>query len=308
MNSKSWTILLFSHNGRRSRGFRITIPVLCLLAAFIFSLLYFPGRILVSSLIKVRNIHELARLEGQNSKLRRHVCQFDEEIVVLDTRFDSLLDENQIFRQIAGLDKLEPEVLKVGIGGTSIDLADDLLEIDSKLARRINSQNNAVDELLRRAGLVEQSVQDAYSIVSEVSRRWRHLPSLTPTTGYISSTYGQRMHPLFHQIHYHTGLDFSTPAGQPIIAPADGKVVHSGKSQGLGLALVIDHDFGIKTVYGHCSRLVAKFGQDVHRGDVIAYVGRSGITTGPHLHYEVHVNGLTSNPFPYLLDTFPDRL
>jgi murein DD-endopeptidase MepM/ murein hydrolase activator NlpD len=253
------------------------------------------------------NVHQLTRLESQNARLRGQVHRVDEKIAILETRFDSLLDENQIYRQIAGLEQLEPEILKVGIGGTGINLADDLMEIDSRLARRIDSQGNALDELLRRAGLVDQSIQESYAIVSEVARRWSHLPSITPTTGYISSTYGRRMHPLFHQMHTHTGLDFSTPVGEPILAPADGKIIHSGKSQGLGLAIVIDHDFGIQTVYGHCSKVTVKYGQAVNRGDIIGYVGRSGITTGPHLHYEVHKNGRTTNPFPYLLDMFPER-
>ena len=300
--------MICSHAGRRRGEFRLTIPHLLLFAALIVTSIYYPGKIVISSLIKVVNIHELARLEKQNARLRSQVYQVDEKIAVLGTRFDSLLDENQVYRQIAGLEQIEPEILKVGIGGTGIDLADDLMEIDSRLARRINTQGNALDELLRQAGLVDQSIREAYSIVSEVSRRWSHLPSITPTSGYISSSFGRRMHPLFHQMHTHTGLDFSTPIGEPIYAPADGKVTHSGKSQGLGLAIVIDHDFGIQTVYGHCSRVAVKYGQAVHRGEIIGYVGRSGITTGPHLHYEVHVNGRVKNPLPYLLDMFPERL
>ena len=234
--------------------------------------------------------------------------QVDRQIALLDTKFDSILNENQMFRQIAGLTKLEDEVLAVGVGGTMMHFDDDLLEIDSRLARRITYQEQSVDELLRRSGLVKVSLQDALTKVTEVSRRWSHLPMLTPTSGYISSSFGRRMHPLFHQMHYHTGLDFSTPSGEPIFAPANGKVVHSSKSHGLGLRIVLDHDFGIKTVYGHCSKLVVTAGQEVRRGDIIGYVGRSGITTGPHLHYEVHVDGHPTNPFKYLLDLFPERI
>lgn len=308
MAARSWTILLCSHNGRRHGGIRITLPVLCLCLIVGAALLYFPGRAVISTLYKTRNLHSLAILEQQNLRLRERVRQVDWEIVAVDARFDSLLVENQMFRRIAGLEKLEPEILEVGIGGITMDFDDDLLEFDSRLARRISRQERAVDALLRRSGLVRQSIEESYSRVSEVSRRWSHLPSITPTSGYISSTFGRRMHPLFNQVHYHTGLDFSTPAGEPIYAPADGRVVHSAKSQGLGLAVVIDHDFGIRTIYGHCSRLMVKYGQEVRRGDVIAYVGRSGITTGPHLHYEVHVDGRPANPFPYLLDLFPERL
>ncbi|MBW7996318.1 MAG: M23 family metallopeptidase [Candidatus Glassbacteria bacterium] len=308
MFSRAWTILLCSHNGRRRGQVHLTFPGLCILLLLAAAMLYFPGRAVVAALYKARNIHALARLEEQNRQLRAEVVKIDWEIALLAERFDSMQDENQIYRQIAGLDELEQEVLEVGIGGVTLDFDDDLMEFDSRLARRISRQDLTVDELLRRAGLARQSIQDSYTRVSEVSRRWSHLPSITPTSGYISSTFGRRIHPLFRQMHYHTGLDFSTSSGEPIFAPADGKVVHSAKSQGLGLTIVLDHDFGIKTIYGHCSRLTVKSGQEVHRGDVIGFVGRSGITTGPHLHYEVHVNGRPKNPFPYLLDLFPERL
>lgn len=273
-----------------------------------FCLLYFPGKAVVTSVIKAVNIHALEKLERENESLRAQVVRFDRQIVLLDTKFDSMLDESQMFRQIAGLPQLEDEVLAVGVGGTMTRFDDDLLEFDSRLARRISDQEQDIDELLRQSGLVKISVQDALTRVTEVSRRWSHLPMLTPTSGYISSTFGRRMHPLFRQMHYHTGLDFSTPSGEPIFAPANGKVVHSAKSQGLGLSVVLDHDFGIKTVYGHCSKLAVETGQEVRRGDIIGYVGRSGITTGPHLHYEVHVNGRPANPYKYLLDLFPERL
>ncbi len=308
MTSKSWTILFCSHNGRRRGGIRLTVPMLVTLLLASFCLLYFPGKAVVTSVIKAVNIHALEKLERENESLRAQVVRFDRQIVLLDTKFDSMLDESQMFRQIAGLPQLEDEVLAVGVGGTMTRFDDDLLEFDSRLARRISDQEQDIDELLRQSGLVKISVQDALTRVTEVSRRWSHLPMLTPTSGYISSTFGRRMHPLFRQMHYHTGLDFSTPSGEPIFAPANGKVVHSAKSQGLGLSVVLDHDFGIKTVYGHCSKLAVETGQEVRRGDIIGYVGRSGITTGPHLHYEVHVNGRPANPYKYLLDLFPERL
>lgn len=308
MTSKSWTILLCSHNGRWRGGIRITVPMLVTLLLASICLLYFPGQAVVTSAIKAVNIHALEKLERENESLRAQVIRNDRQIVLLGTKFDSMLDESQMFRQIAGLPQLEDEVLAVGVGGTMTRFDDDLLEFDSRLARRISDQEQDVDELLRQSGLVKISVQDALARVTEVSRRWSHLPMLTPTSGYISSTFGRRMHPLFRQMHYHTGLDFSTPSGEPIFAPANGKVVHSANSQGLGLSVVLDHDFGIKTVYGHCSKLAVKSGQEVRRGDIIGYVGRSGITTGPHLHYEVHVNGRPANPYKYLLDLFPERL
>ena len=100
----------------------------------------------------------------------------------------------------------------------------------------------------------------------------------------------------------HEGLDIATKTGTPIVSPADGVVAFAGIKGSFGRILVIDHGYGYTTFYGHCSSLEKKVGDKVKRGDVIAYVGSSGQTTGPHLHYEVRVNGVCTNPTKYILD------
>jgi murein DD-endopeptidase MepM/ murein hydrolase activator NlpD len=100
----------------------------------------------------------------------------------------------------------------------------------------------------------------------------------------------------------HAGIDIATKTGTPIAAPADGVVSFSGRKGAFGKVLVIDHGYGYSTFYGHCSSLKKKVGDRVKRGDVIAYVGNTGRSTGPHLHYEVRVNGVATNPTKYILD------
>ena len=100
----------------------------------------------------------------------------------------------------------------------------------------------------------------------------------------------------------HKGLDIATRSGTPIIAPADGLVVFAGREGGFGNMIIIDHGYGITTRFGHCSSLDAKLGQKIKRGDVIARVGNTGRSTGPHVHYEVAVNGVSVNPSRYILN------
>jgi murein DD-endopeptidase MepM/ murein hydrolase activator NlpD len=100
----------------------------------------------------------------------------------------------------------------------------------------------------------------------------------------------------------HAGIDIATKTGTPIKAPADGIVAFAGTKDAFGKVLVIDHGYGYTTFYGHCSKLEGKVGDRVKRGDVIAYVGNSGISTGSHLHYEVRVNGVATNPTKFILD------
>ena len=110
-----------------------------------------------------------------------------------------------------------------------------------------------------------------------------------------------RQHPILHVARAHEGLDVSAPMGTPIEAPANGTIVQSGWEAGYGNTITIDHGYGIVTKFAHASRLLVRVGQHVDRGDRIALVGNTGLSTGPHLHYEVHVNGRPVDPRRYIL-------
>jgi murein DD-endopeptidase MepM/ murein hydrolase activator NlpD len=117
-----------------------------------------------------------------------------------------------------------------------------------------------------------------------------------PVNGRQTSGFGNRFHPILGYERFHAGLDLAATAGTPIVAAADGKVVSAGWAGGYGRAVAIVHAGGIETKYGHMSRIAAYAGEFVHRGDVIGYVGSSGLSTGPHLHFEVRKNGRPVNP------------
>ncbi len=116
----------------------------------------------------------------------------------------------------------------------------------------------------------------------------------------ISSGYGSRTSPISGRGEFHTGLDIPAPTGTPVHAAADGVIIKSGTINGYGYTIIINHGSGLSTLYGHNSRLVAKVGQSVKRGDVVALVGSTGYATGPHCHFEVRVNGRHTNPWNYL--------
>jgi murein DD-endopeptidase MepM/ murein hydrolase activator NlpD len=123
-----------------------------------------------------------------------------------------------------------------------------------------------------------------------------------PTSGWLSSAFSSmRTHPVLHIARPHEGIDVTAPAGTPIEAPATGTVIKAGWENGYGNMVEIDHGYGIITLYAHASRLGVQRGQRVQRGQVIGFVGRSGLAVGPHLHYEVHVNGHPVNPLRYIL-------
>jgi murein DD-endopeptidase MepM/ murein hydrolase activator NlpD len=119
---------------------------------------------------------------------------------------------------------------------------------------------------------------------------------MSPVAGRITSGFGMRFHPILHYARMHTGLDFGAAWGSPIVAAADGQVVVAGGIGGYGRAVEVAHGGGIMTLYGHMSAVAATPGQMVRQGQVIGYVGSSGLSTGPHLHFEVRINGRPVDP------------
>jgi murein DD-endopeptidase MepM/ murein hydrolase activator NlpD len=128
------------------------------------------------------------------------------------------------------------------------------------------------------------------------------MPSIWPSKGWLTSRFGARVSPFTGRRQQHTGIDIAAADGTPIHAPARGRVTFAGRKGPLGNALVLDHGFGVKTVYGHAKEILVKTGDTVERGDRIALIGSSGRSTGPHLHYVVEVKGKARNPLDYIFD------
>jgi murein DD-endopeptidase MepM/ murein hydrolase activator NlpD len=129
-------------------------------------------------------------------------------------------------------------------------------------------------------------------------------PNIRPITGFITSGFGMREHPIYKRILFHAGTDFSAPVGTKVMTTADGIVAFSGFDKGYGKKVIINHAYGYQTVYAHLSKTVIRQGQHVNRGDVIAFSGNTGVSTGPHLHYEVHKDNVQVNPTAF----FPDDM
>jgi murein DD-endopeptidase MepM/ murein hydrolase activator NlpD len=164
------------------------------------------------------------------------------------------------------------------------------------------SKNIDIEGMIRRAAELSQSFRAVSDTLAKNYERLASTPSIMPTTGWLSSQFSQsRFHPVLHLNRPHEGIDLSAPMGAPIIAPAAGRVISVTVEPGYGNTFQIDHGNGIVTKFAHCSRIVVHVGQMVTRGQLIATVGNTGLATGPHLHYEVHVNGQPVDPLKYVL-------
>lgn len=167
------------------------------------------------------------------------------------------------------------------------------------LARRMHS---LAEQLKEDVLLEEIGQQDLLQVLRDNKEFLSSTPSIWPAEGHISSTFGYRYSPFTGQSQLHAGLDISNRPGTPVIAPAKGVVTFSGWDGAYGTCIIINHGNGISTRYAHLQKSVVKEGQMLGRGDLIAHVGNSGRSTGPHLHYEVRVGGVCVNPMRYILN------
>lgn len=131
-------------------------------------------------------------------------------------------------------------------------------------------------------------------------------PSIMPATGYPSGRFGRRTDPFSGESDYHPGIDISAPRGAKVVATADGLVVAAGRRSDYGKLVTVEHKLGVSTRYGHLDRFTVKPGERVRRGDVIGYVGSTGRSTGPHLHYEVRLNGQALNPLRFVAGSYQE--
>lgn len=231
---------------------------------------------------------ELQRLRVQASEQRQNYQR-----LVLDVdRFqqdlaDLAMSEARI-RQLANLDE-DSRLLPIAIGGQP----DPENHSISEIQQQINALQVEIE--LRR-----QSQQDVRNLLNDQISISRATPKGWPTRGWLSSYFGKRKSPFTGRTVMHEGIDFAANVGTPVIATADGIVAKVEYSPTYGNTVVIDHGYGYQTLYAHNSRILAKSGQRIKRGDKIAQVGNTGMSTGPHLHYEIHLNGIPINPRPTL--------
>ncbi len=182
-------------------------------------------------------------------------------------------------------------------GAKTLDVDAAHAEISTLSVEALHQRFHTLDEQI--SGL-NSDVNDILKINLDKITFLNSMPNVVPVDGWVTSGFGFRHNPYSGGYKMHYGLDIASPTGTVIKAPADGKVVMSGARSGYGNQVVIDHGFGVVTMYAHASQLLAKEGQTVKRGDSIAAVGSTGFSTGPHLHYEVHVDGIPTDPLNYV--------
>jgi murein DD-endopeptidase MepM/ murein hydrolase activator NlpD len=242
------------------------------------------ARILMSSLDEVRS--SLRKVKEYSAKLAE-ITNLQTQSLTKRTGLSSITSTNQ-----TSSGPIEPKIDHHSSVPGNVDL--DRLVFKPVFARldsiTLNSQKGALE------------LQQIISRLSQQKTLLSSIPSMTPVDGWITSNFGSRSSPFTGEPSNHKGLDVAAPVGTPIYAPADGVVIFSGKRNGFGNFVMIAHGYGIVTGYGHNAQNLVSPGQVIRRGDQVATVGQSGRSTGPHLHYEIAVNGRVVDPKKFILN------
>lgn len=234
---------------------------------------------------------EKARLETQYVILNKKLDQFSK---VLD---DVQHRDDNIYRVIFEAEPIANNIRKAGFGG--VNRYKDLEGFtDSEL---IINTSERLDKLSKQLYIQSKSFDDVFEMAKTKEKMLAALPAIQPVQNKdlkrMASGYGRRMHPILKYVKFHAGMDFSAPTGTPIYATGNGVVEQADrKKRGYGNLVIIDHGYGYTTRYAHMSKFNCKKGQKVSRGDVIGYVGNTGLSAGPHCHYEVRKDGEPVNP------------
>ena len=278
---------------RRSRLRNGMFAALCALAALIVgSVDYVHAR---------RGMSELERLRQETTVQREQLQTYAARMDGIASRLTNIDGLERKLRVITNLDPSDPTPLS-GIGGVDGGLLDsqDLTWLSP--SRRHQKMIVGFDRLSDASEAQAESLAVLITHLEDQTARLLATPSIAPTKGWATSGYGYRTSPFTGNREFHRGLDIAGRSGTPIRVPSDGKVVYVGRKRALGNTVVVRHGYSIETIYGHLSEILVKPGQKVERGEMIARMGSTGRSTGPHLHYQVEVNKKPVNPRNYILD------
>ena len=301
-----------------------------------WTLRFIAGESQKATIIKIKPMHIMVLLFVAVCAFFVIVRDFNHKIKTSENKIQTLKSANE--QHLLHIEKLRAEKQQMAglVDKQNLELAEKLRDIEQKNSqirkivglktsktdlavshRRVIKSNRSAlvyknmakqtDTIFKKIGSSEKEVnvieKEAIAYKEEQIRKElarNSIPSIWPCQGYVSSEFGMRIHPVYGYSRYHSGIDIATTYGEPIYSAAAGIVVESGYNGGYGYCIKIDHGNGLSTLYGHCSSLLVNSGEYVSKGQIIAKIGSTGVSTGPHLHYEVLSGGVQIDPARYL--------
>ncbi len=299
MTGDKVTLILMHSPKSPPKSISVTRRRLIFVVGFLLVFLGFSVFSGLQTFTNVINREKFGELERENEVLKQQIASIQGKVSTLEYDMADRAKFEEKMRILADLEPLDNDVWEVGVGGPELSIP---TEVSHPLGQTLASLNINVDRLLRQIKLQRHSFDEILTQLKSKTEDLKGMPSIRPCdSGYISSTFGRRRDPFTGRICRHEGVDFSARKGSRVFATADGVVRFAAYDGAYGYTIEIDHGNGVVTRYAHNGKLAVTKGQQVKRGDVISYVGNSGRSSGPHLHYEVRLNGMLQDPIKYIL-------
>jgi murein DD-endopeptidase MepM/ murein hydrolase activator NlpD len=299
---KKITIFLFPDGSKRTVQFKIPrfLPLL-----FLFFLAF--GSVSMVWLLKdywamKAQAPRFAQLAIENEQQKQQCLFLVERITKITKKINELKDFDRKLKVMVNFETGEENQEAPGLGGSDPVARDPKRALARSHKDLVRSMHQSLDDLDEQVAMGEQQKTELRTFLESQKVLLASTPSLWPTKGWLSSRFGKRKSPFTAKTEFHEGIDISTRLNAPVVAPADGMVKSVGWNRGYGRMVVVDHGYGVITRYAHLQKALVKKGQYVKRGETIALVGTTGRSTGPHLHYEVHLNKVPVDPMRYILN------
>ena len=291
MDKRYSTIIFVPHARAKFRKLKVSHRLLFSVLSIVTSSLCLSSFFSVQYFTSLSQTHELSKLKRENRDLQTANEQFSKSVESLRTQLVTVEDRTHKLAIIAGIGSLD-EGSQGGVGGIRpADLGE-------------NPYRDDLDKMSLRSHRLDSDLSVLEQKFVAQSQLLSSTPSIAPVHGILTDGFGGRSDPFTGEPGTHNAIDISSAVGQAVRAPADGIVVKSEWANGYGNVIYISHGYGFSTRYGHLSSFAVRPGQRVKRGDILGYVGSTGRSTGPHLHYEVRVNNNPVNPLEYILNAY----
>jgi len=293
----SKTKLKFIEIKNFNKKFLISVGI----STFLLTSLFVGGFYFINSILNSDS--EIANLKYENKILSKKMKELVSLYEELNLDLADLSQTNDELRIAANLPPIPEEEKIFGTGGNAFENIPKLISSDSNLD--VNKVSNYIETIQNKFEYEKKSYLSISSKLKENQKLFAALPAVKPCNGTFGAHgFGMRHHPVLGYTRMHDGVDIITNTGTPVKAPGSGIVGFVGYRNGLGLCIELDHGFGYRTVYGHLSSVDIKEGDKVNRAQIIAKTGNTGLSSGPHLHYEVIYNGVKQNPMDFIFDDF----
>ncbi len=293
---KRWSIVVYRGERSSCMGFSVSDSFLTAGVVFLSLFFAFFAYLAVEGYRNRSMLSHIIRLKMERDKLLRETECIMSSLEKLNTEIQETISRTSLLASLARRPIPDRYTLMMGTGG----FPEKMPFHDQTVSSNVLKLKNETEKLKNILAFENKETDRAIRKLREKERLLMATPSIWPTYGRVTATFGWRRHPILKRREFHKGLDIANFRGTPIYATAYGRVTFTGVRNGYGYTVEIDHGYGFSTRYAHLKKILVRKGEYVKRGQLIGLMGATGLATGPHLHYEVRILGKAVNPIRYL--------